>query len=403
MVLLFWVSCVIIAYVYVGYPALLIVWARLRPRPIADAPSSAAPGVSIVIAERNEGPRLAGRLDNLLQLAYPSDRRQIIVVSDGSTDETLDVLRRYQGVVDAVAIEARGKASALNAGVARAKHEILVFADARQVFARDAVVELISPFRDPRVGAVTGELLLDGEAPGRRVARADRRRGNATFPPQTYANSRAGADRRRGLDSAIADGVGLYWRYEKKLRRLESSVGSTLGATGAIYAMRRSLWVPLPPDTILDDVLAPMQAVLEGYRTVFNEKARAFDRVAPDADAEARRKVRTLAGNFQVLWLEPRLLLPWRNPVWLQYVSHKIGRLVVPYALMTLIASSMAVADRSIVFAAALAAQCGFYLLAGYGAWLDMRGTIAFGRMAPVMSVAWPSVRRPDRQGAVNV
>jgi cellulose synthase/poly-beta-1,6-N-acetylglucosamine synthase-like glycosyltransferase len=302
-----------------------------------------------------------------------------------------------------VAVEARGKASALNAGVARAKHEIIVFADARQVFAADAVIELISPFRDPEVGAVTGELLLDGESPGRRVATSDRRRPNATSPPRTDANSRAGTDRRRGLDSTIADGVGLYWRYEKQIRRLESCVASTLGATGAIYAMRRSLWVPLPADTILDDVLAPMQAVLAGYRTVFNEKARAFDRVAPDADAEARRKVRTLAGNFQVLWLEPRLLLPWCNPVWLQYMSHKVGRLVVPYALMTLIASSMAVAERSIVFAAALAAQCLFYLLAGYGAWLDMRGTIACGRRAPVVSVAWPSVRRPDRQGTVHV
>jgi cellulose synthase/poly-beta-1,6-N-acetylglucosamine synthase-like glycosyltransferase len=271
------------------------------------------------------------------------------------------------------------------------------------VFAPDAIVELISPFRDPQVGAVTGELLLDGEAPGRRVATSDRRRGKAASPSHGYANSRAGADRRRGLDSTIADGVGLYWRYEKQIRRLESCVASTLGATGAIYAMRRSLWVGLPADAILDDVLAPMRAVLAGYRTVFNEKARAFDRVAPDADAEARRKVRTLAGNFQVLWLEPRLLLPWRNPVWLQYMSHKIGRLVVPYALMTLLASSMAVANRSIVFAAALAAQCVFYLLAGYGAWLDMRGTIGCGRMAPVLSVAWPSVRRPDRQGTVNV
>jgi cellulose synthase/poly-beta-1,6-N-acetylglucosamine synthase-like glycosyltransferase len=246
-------------------------------------------------------------------------------------------------------------------------------------------------------------LLLDGESRGRRVATADRRRLNAAFPPQAYANCRAGADRRRALDSTIADGVGFYWRYEKGLRRLESSVGSTLGATGAIYAMRRSLWVPLPPDTILDDVLAPMHAVLAGYRTVFNEKARAFDRVAPDADTEARRKIRTLAGNYQILWLEPRLLLPWRNPVWLQYMSHKIGRLVVPYALLTLVASSMAVADRSIVFAAALAVQCAFYLLAGYGAWLDLRGTIASSRVAPAISVTWRSVRRPERPGAVNV
>src|SRR5262249_21769972 len=139
------------------------------------------------------------------------------------------------------------------------------------------------------------------------------------------AADRRRAERRRTIQSTIADGVGLYWRYEKAIRRAESAVGSTLGATGAIYAMRRALWTPLPLDTILDDVLAPMRAVLAGYRVVFNDRARAFDRTAPDADAEARRKIRTLAGNYQILRLEPRLLLPWRNPVWFQYVSHKIG------------------------------------------------------------------------------
>src|SRR6185295_15514492 len=129
---------------------------------------------------------------------------------------------------------------------------------------------------------------------------------------------------------------------------------SMLGATGAIYAMRRSLWRPLPADTILDDVLAPMRAVLAGYRVVFNDRARAFDRTAPDAQAESRRKVRTLAGNYQILWLEPQLLMPWRNPVWLQYASHKLGRLFVPYALLIILASSIALASRSIVYAAAL-------------------------------------------------
>src|SRR6185295_8143951 len=164
---------------------------------------------------------------------------------------------------------------------------------------------------------------------------------------------------------------------------------SMLGATGAIYAMRRSLWRPLPADTILDDVLAPMRAVLAGYRVVFTNRARAFDRTAPDAQAEARRKVRTLAGNYQILWLEPRLLLPWRNPVWLQYVSHKIGRLLVPYALAMLMAANMTLAHRSIVYAAALFAQCAFYLLAGYGAWLDLRDAETVGAPRVKAMAAW--------------
>ena len=145
MVALFWVSCAIVAYVYLGYPALLALWARLRPLPAPLLPSE-RPGVSIVIAARNEGSRLAPRLDNLLQLEYPSMRRQIIVVSDGSTDDTLDVLAPYRDVVDVISIPPSGKAIALNAGVAAARNELIVFADARQVFAPDALRELTAPF-----------------------------------------------------------------------------------------------------------------------------------------------------------------------------------------------------------------------------------------------------------------
>jgi hypothetical protein len=203
---------------------------------------------------------------------------------------------------------------------------------------------------------VTGELILDCERPER----------DAAMEP----------------GCAIADGIGMYWRYEKTLRRLESRLGSTLGATGAIYAMRRAAWQPLPPDTILDDVLAPMRCVLDGSRVVFNERAVAYDHGAPDTRAEARRKARTLAGNWQILALEPRLLLPWRNPVWLQYVSHKVGRLLVPYALLAAMASSIALADRSIVYAAALLLQCLLYLLGGYGAWDARPRQTPLGRAA---------------------
>jgi hypothetical protein len=114
-----------------------------------------------------------------------------------------------------------------------------------------------------------------------------------------------------------------------------------------------------------------MRVVLKGWRVVFNDRAQAFDRAAIDADAEARRKVRTLAGNFQLLAIEPALLLPWRNPVWLQFVSHKLGRLLVPYALVAIFSASVVLAASSLVYLAALAAQVGFYLLAGYGAWLE--------------------------------
>ena len=367
---IFWMSAAFVAYVYVGYPILLEVWARwsarrTRSQSAIDRTSSELPGVSIVVAARNEAARLGKRVANLLAADYPADRRQIIVVSDGSNDDTPSVLAEFGDEVELVAVPLGGKASALNAGVACARHDILVFADARQTFAPDALRALTAPFVDPRVGGVTGELILGCEAGGRRTAQNRRRR---TASPQI---ERRVGDRRNDGQSSIAEGVGLYWRYEKRLRRLESCVSSTLGATGAIYALRRSLWRPLPAGTILDDVLAPMRAVLAGSRVVFEERARAFDAASLNSSQESRRKVRTLAGNYQILALEPRLLVPVVNPVWIQYVSHKIGRLLTPYALVAMLASSAALAASHPVYLAAFSAQLAFYLLGAYGGWLE--------------------------------
>ena len=394
MVVVFWCSVAVVVYVYLGYPVLLSLGLRVRAgrsrtsaRLDERSTGETVPGVSIVIAARNEAARLGPRIENLLSLDYPADRRQIIVVSDGSTDATPDVLGGYAGVVDAVTVPAGGKALALNAGVARATFDLLVFADARQAFASDALRELVAPFDNPSVGAVTGELLLDAESPCRRLGRERRAAGHRP-EARTQAGDGRIAERRVTARSTIADGVGLYWRYEKQLRRMESAVDSTLDATGAIYAMRRSLFTPLPADTVLDDVLTPMRVVLSGSRVVFNERARAFDRASADADAEVRRKIRTLAGNYQILALEPRLLLPWRNRVWWQYASHKLARLVVPYALLTAFASSLALATVHVFYLLALAVQVGLYLLAGCGAVIEHRerfanGSAAAGRPLP--------------------
>jgi cellulose synthase/poly-beta-1,6-N-acetylglucosamine synthase-like glycosyltransferase len=403
MALVFWISIALIAYVYLGYPALLYAVARMvdpRRQHASANPTSTPPyGVSIIIAARNEGARLAARLDNLLSLDYPAARRQIVVVSDGSTDDTLEVLERYhcRGLIDVVSVPPGGKALALNAGIERARFEIVAFADARQTFAPDALRELTSPFADPLVGAVTGELQLDAESACRRSDR-DRRVFERRAGRRAAAFDRREAERRTTLRSTIADGVGLYWKYEKQMRRHESRIWSTLGATGAIYAIRRALYRPLPADTILDDVLTPMRIVLGGYRVVFNEKALAFDRAASDADAEARRKVRTLAGNYQILALEPALLRPWRNPVWLQYVSHKIGRLAVPYALLAALASSIVLASSHPFYATALAVQVLFYLLAGAGALLESAGRPRTS-VAPV-AASRPRAPRAEREVA---
>ena len=340
MELLFWTSTFVIAYVYVGYPLLLAAWARLAARPARKAGFEGGrwPAISIIVAARNEGARLPGRIDNLLELDYDGPR-EIVVVSDGSTDNTAAALAPYAGRIRLLEVPGGGKPLALNAGVAAATGDVLVFADARQRFNRGALRALVSNLADPQVGGATGELILDCES------------GTG--------------------DSSIGEGVGAYWKYEKWLRRKESLVRSTLGATGAIYALRRALWQPLPAETLLDDVLAPMRAVLAGWRMVFEEEAIAFDRTAPDAATEARRKRRTLAGNYQILAQEPRLLVPILNPVWLQYLSHKVGRLLVPWALIAAFVASAALVTSGWIYALAFILQAGFYGLAIVGAWLD--------------------------------
>jgi biofilm PGA synthesis N-glycosyltransferase PgaC len=359
----FWTAVLLVGYVYGGYPLLLAAWSTLAGRPARKWSGSLNgydwPTVSVVVVARNESIRLRDRITNLFEQVYPR-ALEIIVVSDGSTDSTRSVLAPFGERLRLVELPPRGKPVALNAGVAAASGEIVVFADARQRFAPDAVLQLVSNFNDPDVGGVTGELILDCEAEGR-------------------------------VESTIADGVGLYWRYEKWLRRHESRVQSTLGATGAIYALRRALWQPLPAATVLDDVLAPMRVVLNGKRVVFDDRAMAFDRVPDDGAAESRRKTRTLAGNYQILALEPRLLLPYVNPIWVQYASHKIGRLLVPWALLATLVASTALAARGWFYSLALILQLGFYGMAALGAWIDSSGR---SRTGPADELRVPSQRR---------
>jgi biofilm PGA synthesis N-glycosyltransferase PgaC len=347
MIALFWISVTIVGYVYFGYPSLVGLWARAVDRRPRRAPFAEGhwPAISIVVAARNEAARLPARVRNLLDQSYPGPC-DILVVSDGSTDDPAAALGDFSDTVRVIELPPRGKPAALNAGVAASRGDIIVFADARQRFAPGALVELVANFADPDVGGATGELVLDCEQ-----------------VPAT--------------DSSIGEGIGLYWMYEKWLRRNESRVWSTLGATGAIYALRRSCWTPLPAATLLDDVLGPMRAVLNGRRIVFEERAIAYDRASVDAAVESRRKRRTLAGNYQILLQEPRLLLPLVNPVWLQYLSHKVGRLIVPWALIALFVSSLAIAPGRPFVAAVLAMQGILYGSAIAGATFNARERLA--------------------------
>jgi len=301
---LFWGSAAFIFFTYLGYPAWLWFSARWKSRPVRRAPVS--PRISIVMAVHNEAAALRAKLLNLAKFDYPPGLVEIVVASDGSTDATNTILEEWSGPRrKAIILKVnQGKASSLNHAVRAAEGEIVVFTDVRQRIAPDAVRMLVESFADASVGCVSGELMLEGSDRG-----------------------------------ATAGGLGLYWGIEKMIRRWESDSGSVVGVTGAFYAARKDLVPLLPPGTILDDVLIPLQAARQGKRVLFDGRARSYDRLADDRH-EFRRKVRTLAGNYELLWLAPWLLTT-RNPIRFRFICHKMLRLLVPFALLGILISSL--------------------------------------------------------------
>jgi poly-beta-1,6-N-acetyl-D-glucosamine synthase len=296
----FWLCLALVGYAYVGYAIWLWLQVRLHRLPILRR--AILPSVSIIIAVRNEEASLPNKLANLRCLNYPPSKLQIVIASDGSTDRTNDILRREEATIVPVILQrSNGKASALNEAVKQAEGDILVFQDARQSIEPDAVSELVSCFADSTVGAVSGELLLESAS---------------------------------GVPSS--DALGIYWKIEKIIRKLESASGSVVGATGAIYAIRRELYTEMPMGTILDDVFIPMHVARMGKRVIFQPAAIARDKLFKERGKEFSRKVRTLTGNYQLLRLAP-WILSRSNPLLFRFVSHKLLRLAVPLLLIILL------------------------------------------------------------------
>ncbi len=328
----FWAAAACVLYPYLIYPLLAGALARLRGRPVRAA-GPPPRSVSVVVAAHNEEGAIVRRIDEMTTLLDAAALEgEVIVVSDGSVDNTAAAARAYPDRrVRVLELSDRsGKAAALSKGCAVAVHEILVFADVRQTWAADALPRMLANFADPEVGAVSGDLIV------------------------------------RDADGALA-GVGLYWRFEKWLRRQESRLWSGVGATGAVSAVRRELFRPIPPGTILDDVYWPMEVALDGYRVVHDEQAHAFDRLPERTRDEFRRKVRTLSGCLQLARRLPTVLLPWRNPVWLQFVSHKLLRLLAPWGLLALLVASLLAPGP--FYRAAFVCQAVCYVAAGLGLW----------------------------------
>jgi len=311
--ILFWICLVALFWTYFLFPATLVghvllrrLLSRRRPR---HAAGSRLPAATVLLAVRNGASELEDRVRNLLAQDYPADLLDVIVICNGSGEDGERRARALAASEPRVRVlttpAEAGKAGALNAGAAAATGEVLVFADVRQRFGRRAVRHLVRALRDPAVGGVSGRLRI----------------GSAGVP--------------------VVRGVVHYWQLETQLRLAESLSGSVVGATGAIYAVRRSLFRPLPPAVILDDVYLPMMVIAQGYRMTLNLRAVAWDRPSTGYRAEYARRLRTLVGNYELLRHLPWLLSPRRNPIFVRYVSHKLLRALTPAFCLGLLVSGL--------------------------------------------------------------
>jgi glycosyltransferase involved in cell wall biosynthesis len=339
-VVLFWGAAALLGYTYLAFPALVLVRGLLHPRP--PAAGDITPSVSMIIAAHNEAAVIGAKIENLSALDYDRDQLEVIIASDGSTDGTDEIVAGSRagrsGHVRLLSLSRGGKAAALNAGVAASTGEILVFSDANSLYAPDALRVLVRPFADPDVGGVAGD--------------------------QRYRESREPC-----RDAAwSAAGERSYWALDRFLKVCESRSGNVISATGAIYAIRRELFEPIP-DGVTDDFFTSTGVIARGKRLVFAPDAVAYEPPAPSGSMEFARKVRVITRGLRAVQTRRDLLDPRRHGFYaLQLLSHKILRRLMVVPLTALLAASVALAvTGDPLYQAIAAGQALFYGCAGLG------------------------------------
>jgi cellulose synthase/poly-beta-1,6-N-acetylglucosamine synthase-like glycosyltransferase len=342
--LLFWGAVATLVYVYALYPALLFVMRARSERDTAGV--SGSPTVSLLVAANDEASVIESKLRNSLALDYPADRLEIVVASDGSQDDTDVIVRRFAPRVKLLAFARRsGKIATINQAMRAITSDIVVFSDANTFLEPGALRAMINRFSDPRVGAVSGDVVL------------------------------------LGYRAALARSEDLYYAYERRVQHAESESGSMVGADGALYAIRRELFVPPPDDTILDDMAIPMAVVRSGHRVVFEPAARAYEQGSDTAWEEFARKSRVIAGAVQFM-RRPDSAVPVRAPqVIFALISHKALRWLSPVFATCAFVASMTLADQSNIYALAAAAQGALIAL-------GIAGCVPALRRIPLIAVA---------------
>jgi cellulose synthase/poly-beta-1,6-N-acetylglucosamine synthase-like glycosyltransferase len=336
---LFWAAAAALAYAYVGYAALVWLVSRLRPREVRRG--RVEPTVSVVITAYNEERDLASKLENTLALDYPSEKLEIIVASDCSSDGTDEIARRYaaRGVRLHRQPERLGKTAAQNAAVELARGDVLLFSDATTLYQRDVLRAMAPNFADPSVGCVAGKLI--------------------------YVDPAA---------SSVGSGAKSYWGYETFLKTHESRACSLIGASGCLYAVRRTAYVPLYHEACSDFIIAT-KMVEQGLRAVYEPGAVCTEETNRRADKELAMRVRVIAQTYTDLWRHRRLMNPLRGGFYaIELLSHKVMRYLVPLFLFAIFATSAALAPRSVFFALLFAGQSLFYAAALAGWLLERSG-----------------------------
>ncbi|MGE3512978.1 MAG: glycosyltransferase family 2 protein [Vicinamibacterales bacterium] len=335
----FWTTLALMVFAYVGYPVVIWALARLRPAPGDVLRSGEEPHVTLILPAHNERANIVAKLRNLFALDYPTDRLDIVCVSDGSTDGTADLVRQHgRGRVRLIELSGRGgKAAALNAGLEHATAPIVVFSDASIMLEPDSLRRLVAPFADPRVGCVSGEDRIAGSG-----------------------------------------GEALYGRYELFLRRQESRLASIVGASGCFYAQRRSLCAPFVPG-LAPDFLSVLRTVEQGYRALSEPGATGAMTAVTQAGDEFQRKVRTLLRGMTTLATYRHLLNPLRSPAYsFELFAHKLLRWLVPALMAVALVANIVLALEGPFYRGLLSLQVAFYGLAAVGlaGWRPVAGTL---------------------------
>ena len=306
----FWVSCFIIFYNYAGYALIIYLLNRLKTKKGSTSLQQYYPSVSFIVAAYNEEDCIEKKILNTLEQSFSANKIEFIFITDGSTDSTTTIIKKYPAIQLLHSNERKGKSAALNRAVSNAKNEILIFSDANTILNKDACVQIAKHYIDKKVGGVAGE--------------------KKVISPENE-------------DENAASSEGFYWKYESFLKKLDSDFYSVVGAAGELFSVRKELYQPVSPDVILDDFVISMKIAQQGYRIVYEPNAFAMELPSFSIDDEKKRKVRIAAGGFQAIAMLPQALFFWKHfKLSFLYISHRVLRwTLTPVCLVLALVSNL--------------------------------------------------------------